>query len=331
MHAESVMSAVFALDALRSQGRSERSPEPSGSPDSTMKTWLRAARLRTLPLSCSGVVLGGGLAASEGAFRPLVFVLSVLTAVLLQILSNFANDYGDAMKGADGPNRVGPKRSVASGAVSPRAMFRAVAIMSVLCLISGVALLAVSFGTDWVRWGVFLVLGIGGIAAAIMYTMGKRPYGYRGYGDFFVFVFFGLVAVAGAYALYGAPLTRLPGLPACAAGFFATAVLNINNVRDMENDLANGKETLALRLGPHRARVYHLTLIGLGLACWIIWLIATHRWWGLVFLLAAAPLARSAWLVYSSLRPAVLDAQLRVTSLSAGFLNIVMALVLPWL
>lgn len=331
MAAEHIPLSVLAADAPRSGSGPEGGGPSSENPCGKTGVWLRAARLRTLPLSCSGVVLGGGLAAAEGSFRLAVFLLSVLTAVLLQILSNFANDYGDAMKGADGPGRVGPGRAVASGAVSPRSMFRAVALMSCLCLISGAGLLAVSFGTDLARWGVFLALGIGGIAAAILYTMGSKPYGYRGYGDFFVFVFFGLVAVAGAYALYGAPLTRLPGLPACAAGFFATAVLNINNIRDMENDFANGKETLALRLGPHRARVYHLALVGLGLACWLIWLIATRRWWGLVFLLAAVPLVRSAWLVYGSLRPAVLDAQLRVTSLSAGFLNIVMAVVLPWL
>lgn len=152
-------------------------------------------------------------------FRSLVFVLSVLTAVLLQILSNFANDYGDAVKGADGPGRVGPRRSVASGELTARAMFRAVLLMVGLNLAAGLALLGVSFGPDLARWGVFLALGLASVAAAVLYTMGKHPYGYRGYGDFFVFVFFGLVAVAGSYALYGAPLTRLPGLPACAAGF----------------------------------------------------------------------------------------------------------------
>lgn len=296
-----------------------------------VRVWVRAARLRTLPLSCSAVVLGGGLAAAEGAFRLSVFGLSVLTAVLLQILSNFANDYGDAVKGADGPGRVGPRRSVASGELTARAMFRAVLLMAGLSLASGLALLGVSFGADPARWCVFLILGLASIAAAVLYTMGRHPYGYRGYGDFFVFVFFGLVAVAGSYALYGAPLSRLPGLPACAAGFFTTAVININNIRDMENDRANGKETLALRLGPDRARVYHLALIGLGLLCWMVWLTASRRWWGLVLLTAAFPLVRSAWLVYSSLRPAVLDAQLRATSLAAGFLNVVMALALPWL
>ncbi|MCH5276746.1 MAG: 1,4-dihydroxy-2-naphthoate octaprenyltransferase [Desulfovibrionaceae bacterium] len=296
-----------------------------------VRAWLRAARLRTLPLACSAVALGGGLAAAEGYFRPPVFVLSVLTAVLLQVLSNFANDYGDAVRGADGPGRVGPRRSVASGELSAAAMFRAVLLLAGLCLALGAALLTVSFGADPVRWFVFLALGLASVAAAVLYTMGRRPYGYRGYGDFCVFVFFGLVAVAGSYALYGAPLVRLPGLPACAAGFFATAVININNIRDMENDSANGKETLALRLGPRRARMYHLALIGLGLACWAIWLAATGRWWGLALLASAFPLVHSAWRVYSSLRPDVLDAQLRVTSMSAGFVNSLMALALVWL
>ena len=305
----------------------DTSPTRTGS----ARAWLRAARLRSLPLACSAVALGGGLAAAEGSFRLPVFVLSVLTALLLQVLSNFANDYGDAVKGADGPGRVGPRRSVASGELSAAAMFRAVLLMAGFSLASGAVLLALSLGADPVRWAVFLALGLASIAAAVLYTMGRRPYGYRGYGDFFVFVFFGLVAVAGSYALYGAPLTRLPGLPACAAGFFATAVININNIRDMENDHANGKETLALRLGPRRARIYHLALIGLGLACWAIWLAATDRWRGLVLLAAAFPLIRSAWRVYGSLRPDVLDAQLRVTSVSAGFFNSLMALALVWL
>ena len=142
----------------------DTSPVPTG----RARVWLRAARLRTLPLSCSGVVLGGGLAAAEGGFRSLVFVLSVLTAVLLQILSNFANDYGDAVKGADGPGRVGPRRSVASGELTARAMFRAVLLMVGLSLAAGLALLGVSFGPDLARWGVFLALGLASVAAAVL-------------------------------------------------------------------------------------------------------------------------------------------------------------------
>jgi 1,4-dihydroxy-2-naphthoate octaprenyltransferase len=305
----------------------------AGSPQgrSGLSSWIHAARPRTLPLSCSGVMLGGGLAAAEGMFHPLIFVISVLVAVLLQILCNFANDYGDAVRGTDGAERRGPQRAVASGSVSARAMFRAVAIVSLLCLVSGAVLLWVSFGANPRVWGAFAVLGAGAVAAAVFYTMGRRPYGYQGFGDFFVFVFFGLAAVAGSYALYGAPLIRLPGLPACATGFFATAVLNINNIRDMENDRASGKETLALRLGPHNARVYHLILVGSGLLCWALWFAATGEWWKPALLAAAFPVARSAWTVYGSLRPDVLDAQLRITSLGAGFFNVLLAALIPFL
>jgi 1,4-dihydroxy-2-naphthoate octaprenyltransferase len=301
------------------------SPPGSGSPSD----WVQAARLRTLPLSCSGVILGGGLAAAEGMFSPVIFALSVLTAVLLQILGNFANDYGDALRGTDGAERKGPKRAVASGSISSRAMFRAVVLLSLLSLLSGAVLLLVSFGPDMRSWGVFAVMGAGAVAAAVFYTMGKRPYGYRGLGDFFCFIFFGLVAVAGSYALYGAPLLRLPGLPACATGFFITAVLNINNIRDMENDHANGKETVALRLGAHNARVYHLILVASGLACWTLWFAATGDWRKLALLAAAFPVARSAWIVYGSLRADVLDAQLRITSLGTGFFNVLLAALLP--
>ena len=303
------------------------SPPGSGGPSD----WVQAARLRTLPLSCSGVILGGGLAAAEGMFHPAILALSVLTAVLLQILGNFANDYGDAVRGTDGAERKGPKRAGASGSISARAMFRAVALLSLLCLLSGGILLGVSFGANLRSWGIFTVLGTGAVAAAIFYTMGKRPYGYRGLGDFFCFVFFGLVAVADSYALYGAPLIRLPGLPACATGFFITAVININNIRDMENDRANGKETVALRLGAHNARVYHLILVASGLACWTLWFAATGDWRKLALLAAAFPVARSAWTVYGSLRADVLDAQLRITSLGTGFFNVLLAALLPWL
>lgn len=293
--------------------------------------WIKAARLRTLPLSASGVILGGAVAASEGAFRPAVFALSVLTALLLQILSNFANDYGDYTHGSDGAGRVGPSRAVSSGEISPRSMFRAVAIFSCLSALSAAALFWTSFGTEPARWGTFAALGAASIAAALFYTMGRHPYGYNGLGDFFVFVFFGLVAVCGAYALYPeAPLARMPGLPACATGFFATAVLNVNNIRDMENDRASGKETLALRLGALGARRYHLALVGMGLLCWAVYLPGTDRYSLLPGLLAGLPLVWSAKTVFGSTRSDVLDAQLRRTSICAGLFNLIMAGLIVW-
>jgi len=308
----------------------DQSRTPSdGEKKTPAQVWLQAARLRTLPLSCSSVVLAAGLAALEGKFNRLIFALSVITAVLLQILSNFANDYGDAMKGTDGQGRVGPSRTVSSGSIHPQTMFRAILIMAALSLLSGIGLLWVSCGTNPIRWGVFLGLGLASVAAAVFYTMGRHPYGYYGLGDLFVFVFFGLVAVGGSWALYDAPLSHMPGLPACAAGCFITAVININNIRDMDNDRACGKNTLALQLGEVPARVYHLSLIGTGLVCWGLWLTVSGLWQALPLLLGAAPLVWSAAVVWRTRQPDVLDQQLKVTSLGTGFFHILMAIALP--
>ena len=290
-----------------------------------LRAWIRAARLRTLPLASSAVIVGGGMAALEGFFHWGIFLISVWTAVLLQILANFANDYGDAVKGTDGAGRVGPKRAVSSGEISREAMGWAIAGLCLACAGSGLTLLAVSFGADPIVWIVFLLLGSSAIAASVLYTMGKRPYGYRGLGDLFVFLFFGLVAVAASYILYGAPAQRIPWLPACATGFFITSVLNINNIRDMDNDLASGKETFALRLGQRRARVYHVLLVGVGLACWLLWFLIAGQGRLLWLMLAAAPLGRSAWLVYGSRQAGALDAQLRISSIIVGCYNVLLA------
>lgn len=242
---------------------------------STIEAWLRAFRLRTLPLSLSTITLGNALAVFfcrknqqeiiEGTcFYWEVFFLAILTTLLLQILSNLANDYGDSQKGADNENRIGPARTVQSGLISSGAMKRAIIICSVLSLISGIVLLYVGLAGQFsLSFFLFLGLGLAAIAAAIKYTVGKGAYGYLGLGDVFVFLFFGLLGVGGSFYLQYPSLAALAAIiaPAAAMGMLSAGVLNLNNMRDIENDLAVGKVTLAARLGLRNAKVYHSILI----------------------------------------------------------------------
>jgi len=224
--------------------------------------WLHSFRLRTLPLALSCVFLGSLLAFSNGAFNTLVFVLSVATTVFLQILSNLANDFGDTQNGADNAERVGPQRSVQSGAISATQMKNAILVFSLLSLLSGLYL--VYEGTkelEWTKGFLFVVLGLAAITAAIKYTAGKNPYGYRGYGDFFVFIFFGIIGVIGTYYLQNHNINSFLFLPAAAVGFLSTAVLNLNNMRDRIPDEKAGKKTLVVSLGKDRAKYYHLFLL----------------------------------------------------------------------
>lgn len=224
--------------------------------------WIHAARLRTLPLAICGLVVGNMLALHYGRFDALILGLSVSTALLLQILSNFANDYGDFIKGTDNVHRTGPVRTLQSGAINARQMRRALAIFSLLSFMSGLALLWVSLpGLNWKDGLFFLLLGLASIAAAIFYTVGKNAYGYRGLGDVFVFVFFGWVAVTGSFYLQFKSMEPLVLLPATAIGLFAAGVLNMNNLRDIENDKAYGKITLPVRMGMKGAIAYHYFLI----------------------------------------------------------------------
>lgn len=227
-----------------------------------MKNWLKAFRLRTLPLSLSVILIGNALATPYTEnFSWLIFTLSILTTVLLQILSNLANDYGDAVKGADNEGRIGPKRAVQSGAISMKSMKNAIILFALLSLVSGLALLYVSFGTDlsWTLLG-FLILGLLSIAAAIKYTVGKGAYGYAGLGDVFVFLFFGIVGVMGPFYLQTQTLEINPMLIGVTMGCFSTAVLNLNNMRDVENDKAVGKNTLVVKIGAESAKLYHYSL-----------------------------------------------------------------------
>lgn len=230
-----------------------------------MKPWISAFRLQTLPLALSCIGMGGFLAAAVGKFNSLIFSLCCLTTILLQILSNLANDYGDAVNGADHSGRKGPKRAVQSGAISPAQMKSALFLFSVLCLASGSALLLVTFGFDLNSILFFFTLGLLCIAAAIAYTVGTKPYGYIGLGDISVLIFFGLVGVMGSLYLFTQKVDWATLLPALSCGLFSIAVLNINNIRDIESDKAAGKFSIPVRIGREKAVNYHWILLVSGL------------------------------------------------------------------
>ena len=291
------------------------------------KVWLQAARLRTLPLACAAVLLGSGLAADAGRFRSSVFVLCLLTAIGLQILSNLANDYGDAVSGADNEERVGPQRTVVSGLITKEQMQRAMLLVAGITIVCGLSLLWTAFSGDWLAILTFVGFGALSLIAAVTYTVGSRPYGYRGLGDLSVFLFFGLLGVMGTYYLFTHQLDLMLILPAAGCGFLATAVLNINNIRDMDTDIATGKRTFAARIGRKRARLYHWVLVlGGGLmALLFIGLRAKTAWPWLCFP-AWGPLISAAWVVETSQDPVLLDKQLTRTAISSLLFNLLLAI-----
>ena len=256
------------------------------------QTWVKAARPRTVLLSFSGVLLGGFLAINqvpepvEGPAFWLTLLFAALTAILLQILSNLANDYGDFKKGTDSAKRVGPQREMQSGAITEKEMKRGLAVTAGLCFISGALLIFVFAGLTWQELAVFAALGIGAVLAALLYTLGKRPYGYRGLGDLYCFLFFGWAAVAGTFYLATKSLDFSVLLPASAMGFLSNAVLNINNMRDYENDKVSGKNSLVVKLGLKKAFIYHCLLIGGAFVCLTVYLVLHQAaWYSYLFLL----------------------------------------------
>ena len=238
-----------------------------------VKSWIVAFRLRTLPLALSSIGMGGFLAASFHSFKLVVFVLAVFTTIFLQVLSNLANDYGDYEHGADNEDRKGPRRAVESGAISAQEMKKAIWILGILSFLTGAYLLYNAFNFLSPGFVGFLVLGLICIAAAIKYTAGKNPYGYSGYGDISVFTFFGLVAVLGTYYIQAREVFASLILPAAACGFFATGVLNINNIRDIESDSKARKRSIPVRLGKRNAKIYHLFLLTAGMICPLVYTI----------------------------------------------------------
>lgn len=283
-----------------------------------MNPWFSAARPRTLPLALASIFMGSFLAAAAGGFRWDVLGLAALTTVLLQVLSNFANDYGDAVSGLDNAARTVATRAVQTGAITRRQMGRAIVAASVLAFLSGLALLYVALGTaDGRVWLTFLGLGLLSILAAITYTVGKRPYGYAGLGDLSVLLFFGWVGVLGTYYLHTRQFDAALLLPATACGLLAVGVLNVNNIRDLENDRRNGKNSVPVRLGKRRASLYHWLLLGGAVACALgyLWL-EPRTGWGYLFLLTVPLLVRIGRGVQQGKTPADLDPYLRQMALT---------------
>ena len=237
-----------------------------------MNPWLSAVRPRTLPLALSSIIMGGFLAAKDNFFSWSIFGLAILTTICLQVLSNFANDYGDSKSGVDSKDRKVATRAVQMGFISANQMKNAMILMAALSLLSGCTLLYISLNTVNIQtylW--FLLLGILAIIAAITYTVGKNPYGYAGFGDISVLIFFGFVGVCGTYFLFSKQFHLQYLLPASSCGMFAMAVLNVNNIRDIETDTATGKLSIPVRIGREKAKFYHWTLLILGLSCSIFY------------------------------------------------------------
>lgn len=246
------------------------------------EAWLHAVRLRTLPLALASIFAGSFLAAWQDAFRWEILLLAALTTIFLQILSNLSNDYGDTVHGADSAERTGPVRAVQSGMISLPEMKRAMYLFGVLSLISGLLLVYLAV-QDWKLFALFLGLGLAAIWAAITYTSGSNPYGYAGLGDISVFVFFGLLGVLGTYFLHTLSFEPLTITIAVALGLFSTAVLNINNIRDIESDRKAGKKSIPVRIGRKAAVQYNWALVIGGYACLAVFVLLS----GKLFALAA--------------------------------------------
>lgn len=250
----------------------------------TFKTWLETSRPKTLPLAAASIITGCALAAWAGQFRWSVAFFCFLTTFFLQILSNFANDYGDFQKGSDTAERVGPLRGIQKGQMSATQLKKGIWVMIRLSFVSGAVLLWLAYQTPW-DIAVFFTLGILSIIAAITYTVGRKPYGYLGLGDVSVVIFFGFVGVCGTFYLQSHYFSWATLLPALGAGLLAAAVLNINNLRDVVQDEKAGKTTLVVRLGVSWANRYHdALLIGAMLSFIAFALLACNHWYNFSFI-----------------------------------------------
>ena len=287
---------------------------------------MHAFRLRTLPLAVSSILVGSSLAHFHKAFRWPVFLLAICTAILLQVLSNLANDLGDHQHGTDNAQRTGPARSVQSGAIAPSAMKRAMLLCGLSAFASGAALIFSAFGFG-LNTLAFLLIGLAAIVAAVKYTFGKNPYGYAGLGDLSVFLFFGVVGVVGTYYLFTQRLDAITIRPAVIFGLLSVGVLNVNNMRDIANDKASGKRTLAVRLGLKRSLNYHafLLMVPLALLVQLAWPEVLGPWMWLA-LLGFIPIGIHSYRIQSEDGKIPLDPELKRLAIGTFFTAVAFSL-----
>lgn len=295
-----------------------------------MKNWIQAARLRTLPLSVSGIIVGSFYAMHQGEFDGVIFALALLTTLGLQVLSNFANDYGDGVKGTDNDTRIGPERAIQSGAISVKQMKNGIILTSILTFLVAVLLIYISFGKENFAYTLlFLVLGIASIVAALKYTMGSSAYGYRGLGDVFVFLFFGLLSVLGSYFLYAKVFDWVLVLPACAIGLLSTGVLNLNNMRDEISDRASNKNTLVVKIGGKKAKVYHVVIVVLAMLSLVVFaFLKDFKGIQYLFLIGFIPLVLHLKRISTYQNSTQYDPELKKLAIATFLLSILLAVAL---
>lgn len=293
-----------------------------------LKPWLSAFRLRTLPLSVSGIIIGSCFAYFNGAFDAVIMFFAILVTISLQVLSNLANDYGDSVNGIDNETRVGPMRAVQSGAITSDQMLKAIRLNVIIVMVLTLMLILFAFGQNYLLYGfLFFILSALSIYAAIKYTVGTSPYGYRGLGDIFVFLFFGMLSGVGGYFLYTKQLDHLIFLPSIALGFLSVGVLNLNNMRDIESDKISEKRTLAVKLGKKNAKIYHIALVATAMFIALIFGILYFRsFWNLLFLLTYIPLAIHIKHIFNATAPKDFDSQLKVLALTTFLFSLLLGL-----
>ena len=295
---------------------------------SSLKPWLSAIRLRTLPLSISGIIVGTCFATYNGFFNIFIFILAILSAISFQILSNLANDYGDGTKGTDNATRIGPERAIQSGAITPDQMFEAIKINILAIILFVFLLIYIAFGKSHFLYSMFFIILAGiSVYAAMKYTMGNSAYGYRGLGDVFVFIFFGIVSVVGSYFLYTCHLDHHVFLPAIVIGLLSVGVLNLNNMRDIESDQQSNKITLAVKLGKKKAKIYHVALISSAIIISILFsLLYYSRLTNFLCFLAYVPLILHIRSVINAKEPSDYDPQLKVLALTTFVFSLLLGL-----